>query len=115
MRLITVQRTCGGHVSDVSDGNTCPEVITRTYSVTDDCGNSINVTQTITIDDVTDPVALCQDITVQLDGTGNVTIAAADIDAGSSDNCGIVSMTLDITSFDCSNIGPNHGCSDSGR
>ena len=36
-------------VSDVSDGNTCPEVITRTYSVTDDCGNSINVTQTITI------------------------------------------------------------------
>ena len=40
-------------VSDVSDGNTCPEVITRTYSVTDDCGNSINVTQTITIDDTT--------------------------------------------------------------
>ena len=39
-------------VSDASDGNTCPEVITRTYSVTDDCGNSINVTQTITINDV---------------------------------------------------------------
>ena len=40
-------------VSDVSDSNTCPEVITRTYSVTDDCGNSINVTQTITVDDNT--------------------------------------------------------------
>jgi hypothetical protein len=44
-------------VSDVSDGNTCPEIITRTYSVTDDCGNSINVTQTITIDDTTNPTA----------------------------------------------------------
>ena len=44
-------------VSDVSDGNSCPEVITRTYSVTDACGNSINVTQTITIDDTTPPTA----------------------------------------------------------
>ena len=44
-------------VSDVSDGNTCPEVITRTYSVTDDCGNTINVTQTITVDDITPPTA----------------------------------------------------------
>jgi hypothetical protein len=44
-------------VGDVSDGNTCPEVITRTYSVTDDCGNAINVTQTITIDDTTVPTA----------------------------------------------------------
>lgn len=35
-------------VSDVSNG-TCPEIITRTYSVTDDCGNTINVEQTITI------------------------------------------------------------------
>jgi hypothetical protein len=51
------------HVSDVSDGGmivatACPdETITRTYSVTDDCGNSINVVQTITIDDDTDPTA----------------------------------------------------------
>ncbi|MCK8523550.1 VCBS domain-containing protein, partial [Aquimarina sp. D1M17] len=40
-------------VSDVSDGNSNPEVITRTYSVTDAAGNSINVTQTITINDTT--------------------------------------------------------------
>ena len=43
------------HVGDESDGNTCPEVITRTYSVTDACDNQILVYQTITVDDVTDP------------------------------------------------------------
>ena len=44
-------------VSDVSDGNTCPEIITRTYSVTDACLNQILVTQTITIDDNINPTA----------------------------------------------------------
>ena len=94
-------------VSDVSDGNTCPEVITRTYSVTDDCGNSINVTQTITIEDVTPPTAICRNITIQLDALGNVTITAADIDNGSSDNCAIETMWLDRYDFDCTDLGPN--------
>ena len=44
-------------VSNNSDGMSCPETVTRIYSVTDICGNSINVTQTITIDDVTNPTA----------------------------------------------------------
>ncbi|MFV9552656.1 hypothetical protein, partial [Algibacter sp. PT7-4] len=44
-------------VSDVSDGNTCPETITRTYSVTDVCDNQILVTQTITVNDTTNPTA----------------------------------------------------------
>ena len=48
-------------VGDSSDGNTCPEVITRTYSVTDDCGNSIEVEQTITINPVTVPVVPADD------------------------------------------------------
>ncbi|MBI3136508.1 MAG: hypothetical protein HYZ14_17670, partial [Bacteroidetes bacterium] len=44
-------------VSDISNGGTCPEIITRTYAITDACGNSINVTQTITVDDTTNPTA----------------------------------------------------------
>ena len=57
MKPTTAQSPVVAFVSDVSDGNTCPEVITRTYSVTDACGNSINVTQTITVDDDTAPTA----------------------------------------------------------
>jgi hypothetical protein len=46
-------------LSDVSDGNSCPEIITRTYSVSDNCGNEIFVTQQITVNDITDPVVDC--------------------------------------------------------
>ncbi|KAF5050961.1 hypothetical protein DSECCO2_424080 [anaerobic digester metagenome] len=37
--------------TDVSDGNACPEIITRTWSYTDACGNPASVSQTITVDD----------------------------------------------------------------
>ena len=59
-------------VSDVSDGNSCPEVITRTYSVTDDCGNSTNVTQTITIGDITFPVFAAAPLDVTVECIGDV-------------------------------------------
>ncbi|MFT5859578.1 MAG: gliding motility-associated-like protein, partial [Flavobacteriaceae bacterium] len=44
-------------VSDVSDNGNCPEIITRTYRVTDACGNFIDVTQTFTIGDAILPTA----------------------------------------------------------
>ncbi|MDF1576384.1 MAG: gliding motility-associated C-terminal domain-containing protein, partial [Bacteroidales bacterium] len=106
-----VADNCGAPIvlweGDVSDGNSCPETITRTYSVTDDCGNSIYVTQTITVNDITEPTVACQNITVQLDATGHASITVADIDNGSSDNCGIDDMWLDVSSFDCEDVGPN--------
>ena len=54
-------------VADVSDGRSCPETITRTYSVTDGCGNSITVTQTITVADTIAPTIVCPPaVSVQL-------------------------------------------------
>src|SRR5690606_4527778 len=61
-------------VSDVSDGNVCNnEVITRTYSVTDDCGNSITVTQLITITAVPAPIDAGPDTLVCADGFATLT------------------------------------------
>ena len=38
-------------VNDVSDQGFCPEIITRTYSITDDCGNETLIQQLFTIGD----------------------------------------------------------------
>ena len=42
---------------DVSDGGTCPEIITRTYHIEDACGNFIEVVQLFTIGDAILPTA----------------------------------------------------------
>jgi len=57
--------------------------------------------------DITPPVAVCQDMTVQLDATGNASITPTQIDNGSNDACGIASLTLDNDTFTCANIGAN--------
>ena len=50
---------------------------------------------------------MCQNITVQLDPGGTINISPLDIDNGSSDNCGIQSMTVTPNNFDCTDIGTN--------
>lgn len=80
---------------------------TVTLTVTDTDGNTDTCTATVTVEDNIAPTAICQNITVQLDATGNATIAAADVDNGSTDNCGLTFLSLDQTSFDCSNVGAN--------
>jgi len=87
----------------------CADIGTHTVTleVTDNNGNSSTCTATVTVEDNLDPTAICQDITVQLDGSGNASIVAADINNGSSDNCGIASLSISPSVFDCSNIGAN--------
>ncbi|WP_242086304.1 HYR domain-containing protein [Aestuariivivens sediminis] len=80
-----------------------------TLVVTDASGNqSMCDAQVTVVDANTPPVAVCKDITVQLDATGNATITGMDIDNGSSDLCGIASYTATPNTFDCSNIGTNN-------
>src|SRR5207248_2795138 len=80
---------------------------TVTLTVTDNNGNSSTCTAIITVVDSVPPVALCKDLTVQLDATGHATITADQLDNGSSDACGIASLSLSQTNFNCTNIGSN--------
>lgn len=85
-------------VSEVSDGLTCPETITRTYAVTDECGITVSCEQIIIVNDIINPSG---------NAPANVTVqCAADAPAidinsliGVSDNCGapVVTHVGDVT------------------
>lgn len=81
--------------------------VNATLTVKDAAGNEDNCTATITVLDTTSPTAVCQDIIVYLDGTGNASITAADVDGGSTDNCAVGTLAADKTTFTCSDIGVN--------
>ena len=104
--LVTAADNCDNpptvmHVSDVSDGQTCPETITRTYRATDATGNFAECTQTITVDDTTPPTfdQTCPtDITVPCDSISAPAVLTA------SDNCDPavdVVFTADTTAGGC--------------
>ncbi len=94
---------------DVTDF-TCADVgpNTVTLTVTDVNGNSSTCTTVVTVEDNVAPIAVCQNITVYLDATGNVSIVAGDVDGGSTDACGIANTSIDITDFTCADLGPNN-------
>ena len=60
-----------------------------TLTVTDVNTNSSTCSATVTIQDNVAPIAVCQNVTVQLDNTGNGSTTAAAVNNGSSDNCAI--------------------------
>ena len=86
--------------SNVGDNNV-------TLTVTDVNGNVSTCIAIVTVEDVTAPEVVCQNITVQLDATGTVSITGMDVDGGSTDACGIASYDVDMDTFDCSNVGVN--------
>jgi hypothetical protein len=126
---ITISLNASGNISitgnDINNGSTdncsianysatpssfdCDDIgaNTVTLTVTDPAGNTDATTCTVTIEDNTNPTAICQNITVNLDATGNASITANDINNGSNDACGIQTLAADITSFDCSDLGAN--------
>ena len=75
-------------------------------TVTNDCGTA-TTSFIVSVTDVTAPVVATQNVTVQLDANGQASITADQVNNGSSDACGIASVSVNQTSFDCSNVGAN--------
>ncbi len=72
-------------------------VITRTWSLTDDCGNTTTLVQTITIEDTTAPVfdgTLPADVTVECDNIPDASTVTA------TDNCGDATIAFEETITD---------------
>ena len=102
---------CGGNLTltlDV-DNFDCTTIGLNTVTLTgeDEFGNSASATAIVTVVDDLAPTVVNQDITVELDETGSVSISVEDIDNGSSDNCSLTNLSLDITEFTCDNLGEN--------
>ncbi len=73
-----------------------------TYIATDACGNVSQCNTTMTINDVSAPVAVCiQFTTVSLTDDGTAIVSATSFDNGSSDNCGIYQMLVSRMPSDC--------------
>ncbi len=77
-------------------------------TVFDASGLQDSCTATVTVKDTIKPVAICKNITLQLDANGNAAIVPSDIDGGSADNCGVVTLSASQLGFDCSHLGVNN-------
>lgn len=76
-------------------------------TATDSQGNTKDVEVKVTVVDVIPPVVLKRNLLIDLFPDGTVSIDVDRVDAGSSDNVGIVSRTLSQYEFDCSDVGVN--------
>lgn len=88
---------------------TCAEVgdAMADLMATDEDANTGTCTATVTVKDNTNPTAQCRNATVALDADGHGVLSASQVDDGSSDACGIASMTISTADFYCTDIG-NH-------
>ena len=102
----TVVDNCDGSIAATFTDMQTGEIITRTWSVTDSCGNSSSCEQTISLVDTTAPVITCPiDVSINCDDSTDPLDTGS---ASATDNCDI---TITITYIDNETTGTCAGAS----
>ncbi|NPD86980.1 HYR domain-containing protein [Lentimicrobium sp. L6] len=98
--------------------------VTVTLTVTDNASNTATCNSTVTVKDITPPVASCKNATIYLSGSkssnrnhnqnsrlpappASIPIPTSEVNNGSSDECGIANLSVSPATVDCSNLGTN--------
>ena len=98
--------SCGVNYLTLSQGAfDCSDFGTQTiiFSATDFNGNTSTANVDITILDMIAPTIIIQDLIVYLDSFGVASITADSVDIGTWDSCGMASIIIDSSSFNCAN------------
>jgi hypothetical protein len=79
-----------------------------TLTINDGNGNGATCSATVTVTDNLAPTAVCQNVPVNLNSMGSASVTAAQVNNGSSDNCGTVNLVgVSPGTFTCANLGGN--------
>ena len=109
LSAVSANDSCGQITVTNDHGPDFPVGLTTvTFTATDECGNSTSGTSTVSVIDNVPPLARCKNITVELDANASGSITPTDINDGSTDACGSVSLSIDKTTFTCSDLGSNN-------
>ena len=108
--IATVTDNCGTFTYEVNITEfNCDNLGNNTVIITatDEYGNTSTANAVLTVEDITAPIVVTQDITIALNESGVAVITVDDVNDGSTDNCGIFSYGLDTATFGCTHIGEN--------
>jgi len=106
----TTTDNCQGTITGTTTDNltyTQQGEYTIVWSFDDSNGNVSTANQKVIVKDEINPIAIIKNIEVELDDSGNVSISAADVDNGSTDNCSIDFIEVSKTNFTTQDLGEN--------
>lgn len=96
------------YLEGLESGSLFPIGTTRnTVRVRDAAGRASTGIFSVTVIDKEEPVVLTRPITLDLNSRCTGTVTVTQIDNGSFDNCGILSMSMSKTVFSCADVGRN--------